>query len=72
MHRFGAAMRGADGLISVHTLGDERSDRLVGLAMFESREAAERILPLAREAIVGDDFDTWEAGPIDGLKLVEI
>ena len=50
-------------IMSIHTLGDERSDRLVGLAMFESRKAAERILPLAHEAIVGDDFDTWEAVP---------
>ncbi|GGC79448.1 hypothetical protein GCM10011512_02620 [Tersicoccus solisilvae] len=72
MHRFGAAMRGHPGLISVHTLEDERSGRLVGLALFESEEAAERLAPLARAAVADDDFDTWEAVDPDGLRLTEI
>ena len=72
MHRFSDAIRGHEGVISVHTLADEVSDRLVGLALFESKEAAQRLLPLARAAVADDDFDTWEAANIDGLKLFEV
>jgi hypothetical protein len=71
MHRFGAAMQGLDGLIGVHTLEDTRTGRLVGLAMFESEEAAHELLPLARAAVKDDAFDVWEAQEIDGLRLVE-
>ena len=39
MHRFGAALKGAPGLISVHTLQDAQAGVLVGLALWESREA---------------------------------
>lgn len=72
MHRFQSAMQGAEGLVGSHTLHDERSGRLVGLAMFDSLDAAERLLPLARAAVADDDFDTWEAAPIEGLRLIEI
>lgn len=71
MHRFGAAMEGQPGLISVHTLADARSPRLVGLAIFESQDAADRMLPLARAAVTDDDFDTWESTDIDGLILTD-
>lgn len=69
MRRFGAAMAGGTGLLGVHTLADARSDRLVGLAMFESQAAAEPLLALAREAVAHDDFDTWEVVDIDSLAL---
>ncbi len=72
MHRYGDALQGQPGLISVHTLEDARSDRLVGLAIFESQEAFERLVPLARAAVADDDFDTWERVEIDGLALTEI
>jgi len=72
MRRFGAAMAGHAGLVSVSTLQDAATGRLVGLAIFESEEAANALLPLARAAVADDDFDTWEAGPVDGLSLVDI
>lgn len=72
MHRFGAAMRGHDGLIGAHTLADTGSDRFVGLAMFDSEEAAQRLLPLARAAVADDLFDVWESREIDGMRLVEV
>lgn len=72
MHRFGAAMRGHDGLIGVHTLADTGSDRLVGVAIFDSEEAAQRLLPLARAAVADDPFDVWESREIDGMRLVEV
>ncbi len=72
MHRYGAAIEGQPGLVSVHTLHDARSDRLVGLAIYESEEDFQRLAPLARAAVAGDDFDTWERVDIDGLALTEI
>lgn len=71
MHRYGDALRGRAGLISVHTLADEDSDRLVGLATFADREAYERLAPAARAAVADDPFKLWEDGPIDGLRLSE-
>ena len=56
MHRYGAAIAGKPGLVSVHTLADADSPRLVGLAIFESEADFERLAPLARAAgeVVGD------------------
>ncbi len=71
MHRYGAAIRGRAGLISIHTLADEDSDRLVGLAIFATREDFERLAPVAREAVSDDPFERWEAAPVDGLRLTE-
>lgn len=59
-------------LLSVHTLADARSDRLVGLAACESEQAWERLAPFARAAVADDDFSTWEAAEIDGFALTEI
>lgn len=72
MHRYGAAIRGLAGVLSIHTLADAGSDRLVGLAIFESRDDFERLAPLARAAVADDPFDVWERVPIDGLALTEI
>lgn len=72
MHRYGNAIRGHEGLHSIHTLKDQGSERLVGLAVFESREAFERLAPIARAAVKDDPFDVWERVPIDGLQLVEV
>ncbi len=72
MHRYGAAILGEAGLVSIRTLADEDSDRLVGLAIFDSREDYERLAPIARAAVADDPFDEWEQVPIDGLRLTEI
>ena len=61
MRRFGAAIAGREGVISVRTMLDEASGRLVGIAIFESEEAANALLPLAQAAVADDDFDTWAA-----------
>jgi hypothetical protein len=71
MHRYGNAIKGRPGLRSIHTLKDQNSSRLVGLAVFESREDFERLAPLARAVVKDDPFDTWEEVEIDGLMLVE-
>lgn len=72
MHRYGAAIAGRPGLVSVHTLADAGSERLVGLALFESEAAFEALAPLARAAVVDDPFEVWEQVPIDGLRLTEV
>ncbi len=72
MHRYGDAIRGREGLVSIHTLQDAHSDRLVGLAIFDSEEAFGALAPIARAAVADDPFDEWESVPIDGLGLTEI
>jgi hypothetical protein len=72
MHRYGAAIRGMDGLLSIHTLKDARSPRLVGLAIFNSKADFERLAPIARAAVENDPFDVWEEVEIDGLALTEV
>ena len=72
MHRYGNAIRGKPGLVSIHTLKDELSPRLVGLAIFQSKADFERLAPIARAAVKDDPFDKWEEGPIEGFKLIEI
>lgn len=72
MHRFGAAIDGEPGLIGIHTMEDQRSGRLVGLAIFESPEDAVRLLPTANEAVADDDFETWEAADAEGFRLKEV
>lgn len=53
-------------------LCDTTSDRLVGLAIFESEEDFVRLAPLARAAVADDPFDVWEQREIDGFRLVEV
>jgi len=72
MHRYGNALKGRPGLRSVHTLKDRGSDRLVGLAIFDSEEAFERLAPIAREAVKNDPFEAWEKVDVDGLRLEEV
>ncbi len=72
MHRYAAAIAQKPGLVSVHTLADADSARLVGLAIFESQAAFEALAPLARAAVADDPFAVWEQVPIDGLRLSEV
>jgi heme-degrading monooxygenase HmoA len=70
MERFGAAME-APGLVLHASLRDERSSRLVGLAVWESREAWEAAIGAARETIEDLDFDELLEGPPDVFLLAE-
>jgi heme-degrading monooxygenase HmoA len=72
MHRYGNAIKGQPGLRGIHTLKDRASDRLVGLAVFESEADFERLAPLARAAVKDDPFELWEKVEIDGLSLIEV
>ena len=72
MHRYGAAIADAKGLISVHTLEDADRGVLVGLAIWESEEAFRASVHLARDAVADDPFDEWEAQPVVGYRLSEV
>jgi heme-degrading monooxygenase HmoA len=72
MHRFGDAIAGAPGFVSVHTLHDPDEDVLVGLAIWESEEAFRASVGLARAAVADDPFDEWEAEPVAGYRLIEV
>ena len=69
MHRAGAAMRAQPGLQQVFTLQDQKSDSLVGLALWESKEHWLAARPAMLAAIAGDDFEAWEAGPPEVYHL---
>jgi len=71
MHRYGGSIRGSAGLRSIHALQDAHSDRLVGLAIFDSQADFERLAPIARKAVENDPFDEWEKVEIDGMMLTE-
>jgi heme-degrading monooxygenase HmoA len=72
MHRFGAALAGAPGLISVRTLYDADEDVLVGLAVWESEDAFRASIHLAGAAVADDPFDEWEAEDVAGYRLTEV
>jgi heme-degrading monooxygenase HmoA len=72
MLRYGAAIKDAPGLIEVHTLRDERSDALIGLAIWESKEAMQASIHLARAAVENDPFDEWESTDVLGFLATDV
>ncbi|MFT4109949.1 hypothetical protein [Propionicimonas sp.] len=72
MHRYGAALVGAPGVISVHTFEDAAAGVLVGLVLWESEDAFRTSVHLAREAVADDPFDEWESTPPEGYRLTEV
>jgi heme-degrading monooxygenase HmoA len=71
MHRYGAALAGAPGLVSVHTLRDDGQEVLMGMAVWESEDAWQASVHLARAAVADDPFDEWEAEQVTGYRLSE-
>ncbi len=72
MHRYGAALQGAPGLISVHTLQDEAAGLLVGLAIWSSEDAMQASVHLAREAVADDPFGLWEWRETESYRLTDV
>ncbi|MFX0012372.1 MAG: hypothetical protein ACFE9R_18815 [Candidatus Hermodarchaeota archaeon] len=72
MHRFGKAMEGKNGLILAHTTKDEDSDRLIGLAIWNSKEDWLAARPAMIEAVKDDPFEDWELNPPDVFHLTEV
>ena len=69
MHRYGDAAKKQRGLLSVHTLKDETTGELVGIAIWDSKESFLAARPALMKATEKDDFDTWEKEPIKGHRL---
>ncbi|MEP7291455.1 MAG: antibiotic biosynthesis monooxygenase [Chloroflexota bacterium] len=72
MHRYGEALKGVPGLISVHALQDEAQNVIMGMAVWESQDAMMASIHLAREAVANDPFDEWEAEAVTGFRLTEV
>jgi heme-degrading monooxygenase HmoA len=72
MHRYGETARKQPGLVSVHTLKDENTGELVGIAIWPSKESFLAARPALRKATENDDFDSWEKEPIRGHLLTPV
>jgi hypothetical protein len=71
MRRYGRAAQDA-GVQRVHTLKDEDSGALIGLAIWDSKEAYEEAGPALMKAVEGDDFADWHEEPSTSYHCVEI
>ena len=60
MQRFAAAGRSQTGLQEVHTMRDAESGKLLGLAIWESRQAFDEGVQAMRAAVENDPFLEWE------------
>ncbi|WP_155368628.1 antibiotic biosynthesis monooxygenase family protein [Catellatospora vulcania] len=69
MHKVDAAAQGAPGLIRIGAWRDERTDRLIGLALWDSKEAFEAAAPSIFAAVAGEPLDEWSTSPPDSLHL---
>jgi heme-degrading monooxygenase HmoA len=72
MHRYGEAARKQPGLVSVHTLKDENTGELLGLAIWDSKESFLAARPALMKATENDDFDAWEKEPVRGHRLTPV
>ena len=71
MHRADAAAAGAPGLIQMGAWRDERSGRLVGLALWESAEAFEAAHERIFAVVEDDPFDERCERPPDVFHLTQ-
>jgi hypothetical protein len=71
MHRYGDAARSSPGNIQVHTLKDDSTGTLVGLAIWRDEASKLAANPALQAAVAGDDFALLEAEPIQGYSLRE-
>jgi hypothetical protein len=71
MHRFGVAAR-SQGALEAHTFKDDRSNALVGLAVWRSDEDLDAARPALAAAVEHDDFNAWEDDPPDLFLLHDV
>ena len=69
MHQYGELAKKQPGIVSVHTLKDENTGELVGLAIWNSKGSFLAARPALMKATENDDFDAWEKEPIRGHRL---
>ena len=71
MRRVNEAAEGTPGLIQMGAWRDESSNRLVGLAMWESRAAFEAAAERIFQVVADDPWDQWCERPIDVFHLTQ-
>lgn len=72
MHRYGDESKRHKGLVSVHTLKDEATGQLFGIAIWDSQESYLAARPSLMKVTEKDDFDSWEKEPMKGHRLKSI
>jgi heme-degrading monooxygenase HmoA len=72
MERFAAAGRSQPGLQEVHTMRDAESGTLLGLALWETREAFDRGVQAMRAAVKDDLFAEWEDTPPEAYVFEDV
>lgn len=69
MRRVNAAAQGAPGLIMIGEWAEVDGGRLIGMAIWESREAWEAAAPDVFAVVADDPFDLWEPERPETLLL---
>jgi len=72
MHRFGKSMEGHKGLIMAHTTKDEDINRLVGIAIWDSKDNWLAARPAMIDAVKEDPFEEWEVKPPEVYHLYKV
>ena len=72
MHRFGKSIEGQKGLIMVQTSKDEDTNRLIGLAIWDSKENWLAARPAMIDAVKDDPFEEWEIKPPEVYHLIKV
>jgi quinol monooxygenase YgiN len=71
MHRVDKAAQGAPGLVQIGAWRDQRSDRVVGLAIWESAEAFEASAGRIFQVVADEPLDEWLLRSPDVLYLTQ-
>lgn len=71
MRRVDNAAQGAPGLVQIGAWRDQKSGRLVGLAIWESQEAFQAAAERIFQAVADDPFDLWSERPPDSFHLTQ-
>jgi heme-degrading monooxygenase HmoA len=69
MKRLDAASTGTPGLVQMNAWRDAKSDRLIGLAIWESRNAWEAAVEKIFETVADDPLTDWWTQPPDSFHL---
>lgn len=72
MRRYCEAMKGKPGLQSGHALRDRKTGKLIGLAIWDTREDWAAAKPAMDEAVKNDPFHEWEDVPPKVYHLEEV
>lgn len=72
MHRYSDESKRHKGLVSVHTLKDDSTGQLFGIAIWDSQDSYLAARPALMKVTEKDDFDSWEKEPMKGHRLKSV